>query len=956
MTAVLAVARREWASFFRVPLGWLALATFSFVTSWLFLRGVLVPGQPASMRPIFSTMGWLLLPLAPAVSMRLISEELRSGTIEPLQTSPVSDYAVILGKFLGGLAFLLLLLTPTLIHAVILWSAAVPAPAPSPDIGPMLTGFVSFTLLASLFLAVGLLISTLTSNQTLAFLGTLMAILAVMVGPDLAVQSLASIDAATTRGADFALTLAKALRIGVRLEDFAKGIIDTGHVAAFLAWTIVFLVAAAASLESRRWRSIRSPRRILRFGGFSFALLAATLLSAVLATTLADRFARRFDATRTGEHQLTPRTAELVKDLKTDAEIIIAADWLAMDRRSREDLSDVLARFAAASPRVRSRSIDFASAAGRADYAALLRESLAREAAPFAAAQAVISEAIRVLPQARNEFTTTVLPSIDTNLAAVPDAAGSLATAIARIRQAIEGVTVSLRTVALAEEAAPTLMSRVIEGAPVPAIDEAAAALSSALDITTQRALALEGELRTLASAQPRAAASVRAAADAVRASRERLDTAAEPLRRLPTLDTLVIASAVGQSSALIVRVSDPAAPGRSMVRAVQLDRVMRASTGDTDIRRRAESEIAAALAAATNPTPPIVVFLSADPAIASGVRVYDQATRRILQSGGDVVSWDLILSTEPPSLAKLNPTNARPVLYVVRMPDQTQPAYGQVPSGLDRAARLAEIAAELESRGSPILLCVAPAILPSAKQPEAADRVLASFGLRSRSDRVILTAPSVEATAVEFSQAARAIPREIKHPFVDAIAGATLILPWTTALELADTSSSNPMPAALLFEVGSPKSWRESRWIDLRRSLAEGRWPRLLPQFDAAEDDRAPAFPVIAAAERLVDSKPRRLVAVASAEWLDDSLVTRQRSVDGRAVLTAGGNLELFDAAISWLANQESRSLAGAGTQSVAMVDQLSGSRRAGLGWALLLGLPLAILLLGVLWRLWRG
>jgi ABC-2 type transport system permease protein len=950
MGAAFAVARREWASFFRVPLGWLTLAVFAVVTSWLFLRGVLVPGQPASMRPIFSTMGWLLLPLAPAISMRLVSEEIRSGTIEPLQTSPVSDYAVVFGKFLGALGFLLLLLAPTLVHAGVLWASVNPAPAPTPDVGPILTGFASFGLLAGLFLSVGLLISTLTSNQTLAFLGSLMVILAMMVAPDLAVQSLAGVEG---RGAELGTTLAKGLRIGVRLEDFAKGVIDTGHIAAFVAWTLFFLVAASASLESRRWRSLRSLKRAARFGGVSVVLLVATLVSAILATTLADRFATRLDATRTGEHRLTARTSEVLRDLGTDTEIIIAADWLAMDRRVREDLSDVLGRFARESPRVRARPVDFASAAGRAEYASILRDSRAREAGAFSAAQSVITDTLKTLPAIRQEVTGVTLPSVEAVLQSVPDASGSLATAVARVRQACEGVNASLRAVALSEEAAPTLLSRAIEGAEVPAIDEAGAALRAALDTATQRALTLEGELRTLASAQPRAATSIRPVADAVRSGRERLDTTAEPLRRLPTLDTLTIASAVGQSSALIVRVQTPAGPGRATVRAIPLDRVVR--VGETDVRRRAESEIASAIVAATNPAPPIVVFVSADPAIASGVRVYEQASRRVAQAGGDVVSWDLILSADPPSLSKLNPDGKRPVVYVIRMPDQTQPAFGQVASGIDRAARVAETAATLLDQGASLLVGVAPAVLPNARQPEAADRLLAPFNLRSRSDRVLLLETrSANGTAVDVMQAGRPVASLGQvHPFADAIAGSNFLIPWATGLEAVGAAS--PVPE-LVIETGQPRSWREARWIDLRRAMAEGRWPRVMPQFDASEDDRPASLAVVAAGERLREGKVQRLVAVASSEWLDDSLVSRRMNVDGRPVPAAGGNLELFDAATAWLAGQESRSLAGAGSQGVAMVGQLSSGRHAGIRWALLAGLPIGILALGVFWRFWRG
>lgn len=239
MTALLTIARREFSSFFRVPLGWVAMALYLFLTGVIFAERVLVPGEPSSLRYFFGVSGFLLLPVAPAISMRLISEELRSGTIEPLMTSPTADLSIVLGKYLGAALFMGAMLLPTLVYPGILMAVS----DPKPDPGPILAGYLSLALLGLMYLAVGTLASALTSNQTLAFLLTLLFLLVLMLaGSDVIAlpRALAPVGAA--------------IAIGPRLADFAKGVIDSAHIVFFLSVSAWFLVLALVALEMRRWR------------------------------------------------------------------------------------------------------------------------------------------------------------------------------------------------------------------------------------------------------------------------------------------------------------------------------------------------------------------------------------------------------------------------------------------------------------------------------------------------------------------------------------------------------------------------------------------------------------------------------------------------------------------------------------------------------------------------------
>lgn len=239
MSGAWVIAWREYRSFFRTALGWMAMALYLLVAGLVFGYGILRPGESASLRDFFGLSGFLLLPVVPAITMRLVSEELKQGTIEPLMASPVSDWSIVAGKYAGACLFLLTVLAPTLVYPVVLWWVS----DPRPDPGPIAAGYLSLVLLGGMYVAAGLLVSTLTSSQALAFLGTFLALLALLLmGTDLVELP------------EWGRAAVSAVAIRPRLSEFAKGVVDTGHVAYFVAATGWLLVLAYVSLESRRWR------------------------------------------------------------------------------------------------------------------------------------------------------------------------------------------------------------------------------------------------------------------------------------------------------------------------------------------------------------------------------------------------------------------------------------------------------------------------------------------------------------------------------------------------------------------------------------------------------------------------------------------------------------------------------------------------------------------------------
>jgi len=238
MRTARAIAQRELGAYFRAPAGWIIIAIYLFLTGLVFALSSLTPGQPATLREFFGVAGWLLLPVAPAISMRLLSEEFRSGTIESLLTAPVSGWSLVAGKFMGGMTFLLAMIAPTAVYPLILQFVS----DPSPDVGPVLSGYLLLVLMGGLYIALGTLASSLTSNSTLAFLMTFFVILMLLfagVGGQFV--------------PDWVKPVLFELSVSARASDFAKGIIDLSHVVFFIASASVCVVGAATAVELRRW-------------------------------------------------------------------------------------------------------------------------------------------------------------------------------------------------------------------------------------------------------------------------------------------------------------------------------------------------------------------------------------------------------------------------------------------------------------------------------------------------------------------------------------------------------------------------------------------------------------------------------------------------------------------------------------------------------------------------------
>jgi ABC-2 type transport system permease protein len=253
MRNILAIAQRELNAYFSSPIAYVLIGFFALLFGWFFyvplayfeqqsMNMGMNPGQALNVNqmlvgPTLMNTTVIMLFLFPLITMRTYSEEKRSGTIELLLTSPVTDVQIILGKFLGAMLLYAAMLAITLIHIGILFIYG------EPEWKPIATGYLGLLLMGGSFLSLGLFISSLTKNQIVAGIATFAVFLMLWV-----VNWIGTFVGPTMQ------TILTHLSLTDHFDDFAKGIIDTKHVIYYLSFMAFGLFLTAKSVDSERWR------------------------------------------------------------------------------------------------------------------------------------------------------------------------------------------------------------------------------------------------------------------------------------------------------------------------------------------------------------------------------------------------------------------------------------------------------------------------------------------------------------------------------------------------------------------------------------------------------------------------------------------------------------------------------------------------------------------------------
>ncbi|HHT9119069.1 MAG TPA: ABC transporter permease [Candidatus Hypogeohydataceae bacterium YC41] len=236
MTNSITIFKREMISYFYSPVAYIVIAVFLLSSGYFFARILALTQQATLMYSLANTQVILSI-LAPVITMRLMAEEVKSGTIEMLMTAPVTDFEVVFGKFLAALFLYLVMLAPTLLYVVFLgWVG-------EPDMGPIMASYIGLTLMGAMFVSVGLLMSALTKNQIIAgVLGIVSLLILFYLG--YAVSG--------TEG--WYVPVLQYIGTFDHWEPFTKGLVDTKDVIYYLSITVLCLFVTVRLVESRKWR------------------------------------------------------------------------------------------------------------------------------------------------------------------------------------------------------------------------------------------------------------------------------------------------------------------------------------------------------------------------------------------------------------------------------------------------------------------------------------------------------------------------------------------------------------------------------------------------------------------------------------------------------------------------------------------------------------------------------
>lgn len=238
MVNVPVITRRELHSFFLSPVAYIVLTGFALAQGIMFalvLEPPIDPGWTAEW--VFRIPVYLLMIAAPVLTMRLLSEETGSGTIETMMTAPVTETELVLGKFAGVLVFAMVMFLPLVAQMAFLGLHG------QMDIGPVLAGFMGLFLLTAQYLAIGLLCSALTRVQVASAIMNFAVLVALYAAPFMARQS----EAALPR-------LLRYVSPTSHYVGFARGIVDTRDVAYLVITIALCLFLTVRALDLRKWR------------------------------------------------------------------------------------------------------------------------------------------------------------------------------------------------------------------------------------------------------------------------------------------------------------------------------------------------------------------------------------------------------------------------------------------------------------------------------------------------------------------------------------------------------------------------------------------------------------------------------------------------------------------------------------------------------------------------------
>ena len=253
MRFITVIAVKEIRTYFGSPMAYVVSAAFLAITGFFFVASVSDAFAEASIRGYLAGAVFFMIFMSPALTMRLIAEEQKLGTLELLLTSPIREFEIVIGKFIAAFVMTAIMTGLSLYFVLVLFIYG------DPDIGPLLSGFLGLGLYAAATLAVGLFASALSSNQIVGLIvgsGILIALTIIDFVSERLTGLASQVLDGFQLGASFSVFDLDSFGVaqGGHFADFAKGIISVSDIAYYISLTAVFLLLTVLVLEARRWR------------------------------------------------------------------------------------------------------------------------------------------------------------------------------------------------------------------------------------------------------------------------------------------------------------------------------------------------------------------------------------------------------------------------------------------------------------------------------------------------------------------------------------------------------------------------------------------------------------------------------------------------------------------------------------------------------------------------------
>lgn len=253
MTFVRVIAFKELRTYFASPMAYVVAAAFLAITGFFFVASVSDAFSEATIRGFLAGAVFFMIFMSPALTMRLLAEEQKLGTLELLLTSPLREFEIVLGKFIAAFTMLVIMAVLSLFFVLVLYVYGVP------DSWPLITGYFGLLLYGAATIAIGLFASALSPNQ----------IVGLIVGSGL-LTGLTIIDFVSARVTGIAAEVLNGLQLGASFSvfdldsfgvaeaghfaDFARGVISVSDIAYYVSVTTLFVFLTVMLLQIRRWR------------------------------------------------------------------------------------------------------------------------------------------------------------------------------------------------------------------------------------------------------------------------------------------------------------------------------------------------------------------------------------------------------------------------------------------------------------------------------------------------------------------------------------------------------------------------------------------------------------------------------------------------------------------------------------------------------------------------------